>query len=489
MNKNSRVLVLGAAGYVGSRLIPRLLDAGYRVKAAARSAEKLKALFPDDPRLETVSCDAFHLDSLTKACIDRDAVFYLIHSMRPGQKDFENADRTAAQNMAIAAEHAGVKRILYLGGLGDEKTESLSKHLRSRREVELVLQGGTVPVTVLRAAMIIGAGSASFEILRYLVERLPVMITPRWVITESQPIAIRNVLHYLTECLSVPATEGQTLEIGGAEILNYRKLMEIYAEEARLWKRIIVPVPVLTPRLSSYWIQFVTPIHSSIAKPLAEGLRNKVTVRDPRIRELIPQRLIPAREAIRLALDEAQYGLTADTGVRSAQLPPEWTRAGDPAWAGGTVFEDKRKVLIRASASKIWKPIAEIGGETGWYYADWLWQLRGAMDAFVGGVGMRKGRKRLLEKGGIVDFWMIEKIEPEKRLLLSAQMKLPGSAVLDFRIIPEMEGTCRLEQTARFIPRGLAGILYWQLVSPFHHLIFRGMLKGIVQRINSSTQS
>ena len=479
MSLNQPILVIGATGYVGKRLILRLLERGYTVRAGARSIDQLSQFLPRDPRLAFISMDVLDRDSLKHACDDCGAVYYLVHSMKRGEKHFEETDRKAAQNMIWAAEEAFVGRLIYLAGLGED-SKNLSKHLRSRREVETILKSGKVPATILRAAMIIGSGSSSFEILRYLVDRLPMMVTPRWVSTECQPIAIRNVLEYLVGCLEVPQTAGETFDIGADEVLTYRQLMKIYAEEAKLPKRLIIPVPVLTPRLSSYWIHLVTPIHASIARPLAEGLRNRVVCRENRIRDLIPQRLLSAREAIQLALGEFQNQLL---GVReeSALLPSEWSAPGDPSWAGRTRFEDKRSVILKASLDQVWRPIQRIGGKTGWYYADWLWQLRGFLDRLVGGVGMRKGRthSRELNEGDIIDFWRVKKIELKKRLLLIAEMKLPGAAVLDFQIKLIDDETTELSQTVRFIPRGLMGILYWYLAAPLHRVVFKGMLLGI----------
>jgi len=482
-DRKQAILVLGATGYVGKRLIPHLLEAGYRVRAAGRSVGKLKTSFwSNHPLIEFISCDVLDASSLEKACEGCSAVYYLVHSMSPGQKDFAETDRKAAANMVKAAEKAGLERVIYLAGLGEEGKD-LSKHLKSRREVEEILKRGKVPATILRAAMIIGSGSASFEILRYLVDRLPLMITPRWVSTESQPIAIRNVLYYLVGCLRVTETIGQTLDIGGNEILTYRKLMEIYAEEAKLRKRFVIPVPVLTPRLSSYWIHLVTPIHASIARPLAEGLRNKVIVKDIRILGLIPQRLLTAKEAIRLALDENQYYLSEPDAGKPLR-PCEWSYPDDSPWAGGLVFEEKRSVSLDLPPAEVWKPISQIGGETGWYYADWLWKFRGWIDQVLGGVGMRKGRTGgPLKSGNTIDFWRIERTEPEKELSLVAEMKLPGLALLHFGILQKADGKTELTQTARFIPRGLAGILYWYLLYPFHHLIFNGMIQGIVKHV------
>jgi uncharacterized protein YbjT (DUF2867 family) len=302
--RKEAVLVLGATGYVGNLLIPHLLESGHTVRASGRSERKLKELpIVDRHGLETAVTDVFDMDSLLRACEGCTTAYYLVHSMNPQQRDFMDADRKAAENMVWAAEKTGLERMIYLGGLGDEDSD-LSKHLKSRAEVGSILQSSSVPLTYLRAAMIIGRGSASFEILRHLVKRLPIMITPRWVSTESQPIAIRNVLEYLSGCLENRETMDKTFDIGGPDILSYRHLMEIYAEEAGLRKRFVIPVPVLTPRLSSYWIHLVTPISASLAKPLAEGLKNRVICRNDRIKRFIPLNLLNCREAIRLAVQE-----------------------------------------------------------------------------------------------------------------------------------------------------------------------------------------
>lgn len=481
MSEKPLILVLGASGYVGTRLVRTLVQRGWRVRAAGRSTEKLKRhAWYGDPGIEVRAVDVLDRSGLEAACRGVSAVYYLVHSMEAGRADFSETERLSAENMRDAAAAAGVDRIIYLGGLGEEN-EDLSPHLKSRRATEKILQSGRVPVTVLRAAMIIGSGSASFEILRYLVERLPAMVTPRWVSTESQPIAIGDVLGYLAGCLEKKETSGRIFEIGGAEILTYRRLMEIYAEEAGLRKRFVIPVPVLTPRLSSYWIHLVTPIHAAIARPLALGLRNRVVCNEQSIRAIVPLPLHGAREAIRLALDQRQHFLRDPADIESLQ--PEWVWPGDPSWAGGTVFTDRRVLETEATPAQIWKTLASIGGKNGWYHANWLWKLRGFLDRLAGGVGMRRGRRHETEirNADTIDFWRVERADPERRLLLAAEMKLPGPAVLDFVIEPRAGGA-RLIQTARFIPRGLSGILYWFAVSPFHHYVFRGMIRGIVRR-------
>ena len=403
--------------------------------------------------------------------------------MNPAQQDFAKADREAAQQMVEAAEAAGLERIIFLGGLGEEAPD-LSKHLRSRAEVAAILHQGQVPVTVLRAAMIIGSGSASFEILRYLVDRLPVMITPRWVSTPSQPIAIRNVLNYLTGCLEQPKTIGRTFDIGGPDILPYSRLMEIYAEEARLHKRLVIPVPVFTPRLSSYWIHLVTPVPASLARPLAEGLRNPAICHEDSIQALIPQELLSCRDAIRLALEHLHSHQIETHWSDAGILPPvEAVYPGDPNWSGGSVYKDQRDITIQAPPEEVWKHLVRIGGQTGWYYGNWLWRLRGLLDHLFGGVGHRRGRRdpNHLMLGDALDFWRVLDIQPGKQLKLLAEMRLPGEAVLSFELEPLEKGHTRLIQTAWFVSRGLTGLLYWYSVMPLHNLVFNGMLRGIGQ--------
>ena len=486
------IFVAGAGGYVGGRLVPRLLAAGYRVRALARRPEKLrKRRWGHHSQLEIVAGDILDYPSLLQGLEGCRAAYYLVHSMNPAVDDFSHTDRVAAMNMTKAASVAKLQQIIYLGGLG-EQGSGLSHHLQSRSEVGQVLQLGQVPVTILRAAMIIGSGSASFEILRYLVDRLPVIITPRWVDTPCQPIGIRNVLFYLIGCLECPATLGQTFDIGQPEILNYHRLMDIYAEEAGLRKRWILPLPFLTPRLSSYWIHLLTPIPAALARPLTEGLKNPVVCHDNRIAELLPQDLFDCRTAIRLALERIKQDHVESSWTDSAPpRPAEWRVLGDPDWAGGKSFNDARRVVIDAEPAAIWPALASIGGEVGWYYANWLWKLRGMIDRLLGGVGLSRGRRDHQEifPGDALDFWRVIEVEQLKLLLLNAEMKLPGEAVLCFKLRPLTDGRTELRQIARFLPRGLLGLTYWYAVMPFHNFVFDGMLRGIAKAVNTTISS
>mgnify|MGYP000274201015 CR=1 FL=1 len=471
------VLVTGASGYIGGRLVPRLLEAGYRVRCLVRSARKLEARpWVGHPSVELCEGSAERdadLDTALRGC---SAAYYLIHSMMSVGRAYRDHDRRLAERFARAAERAGVARLIYLGGLG-ETGAGLSEHLASRREVERALASTSVPVTVLRAAMIIGSGSASFEILRYLVERLPVMVTPRWVRTECQPIAVRNVLHYLVACLAEPRTAGRTLDIGGVDVLTYREIMQEMAAALGLRRRIIVPVPVLTPRLSSLWIHLVTPISHRIARPLAEGLRNRVVCRDDDAIRLMPQRLLSVREAIDAALGK----------LTTAQVETAWSDAGvipgDPDWAGGKVFVDRREINVNAPPEAVFRAFCRLGGDNGYYAADWLWRLRGWLDRLVGGPGLRRGRRdpNRLAYGEALDFWRVTAVAENRSLELCAEMWLPGVATLRFEVGPSSGGEqgSTLVQTARFKPRGLPGLAYWYAVAPLHDIVFEGMLRGI----------
>jgi uncharacterized protein YbjT (DUF2867 family) len=485
--QDTPVLVTGATGYVGGRLVPQLLQAGYRVRALGRSAAKLRGRpWGGHPRVELAQGDVLDYDSLERAAKECWAAFYLVHSMMADPRSFSEADRQGAQNMARAAAAAGLDRVIYLGGLGGVGDPHLSEHLRSRYEVAKILQAGPVPATCLRAAMILGSGSASFEIMRYLVDRLPVMITPRWVGNPVQPIAITNVLNYLQGCLEHDEVKGQTFDIGGPEVVTYRRLFDIYSEEAGLARRLVIPVPVLTPKLSSLWIHLVTPVPAAIARPLAEGLRNPVICQENRIRDIIPQQMLSCRETIRLALQKIrQHCVDTCWMDAGAMVPPEWLHCGDADYAGGTILTCGFRVVIDASPDEVWPVIVRMGGSTGYYYAMGLWRLRAWLDRLVGGVGFRAGRRHPeeLAPGDALDFWRVLEVEPPRRLLLLAEMKLPGEATLDFSLAEAAQGGTELRQVARFLPRGLGGILYWYALEPFHHWVYQGMLRAIARKV------
>ena len=477
--QSETIFVTGATGYVGGRLVPLLLEAGYRVRCLVREPRKLDARpWRQHPDLEVVNADLEDREAVTEAMRGCKAAYYLVHSMVATGGTYADRDRDLARLFANAARSADLPRIIYLGGLG-EMGPDLSQHLRSRRQVEEELASSNIPVTTFRAAMIIGSGSASFEILRYLVERLPVMITPKWVTTECQPVAISDVLHWLVSCLEVPETTGKTLEIGGDDVMAYQELMRVMAEELGLRRRIILPVPVLTPRLSSHWINLVTPVSYRIARPLAEGLKNRVVVTDDTTQRLMPHKALGAREAIRRALQKIEQQAVETRWSVAGPVP------GDPSWAGGTVFTDERVVDVEADPASLYAAICRIGGGNGWYAGDILWRIRGWMDTLVGGPGLRRGRRlpETVEFGETLDFWRVVGIDRDRSLSLRAEMKLPGEAQLDFKIEPvepkREPPITRLVMTARFRPRGLAGLLYWYAVVPLHEFVFGGMLRGI----------
>lgn len=480
----SSIAVVGATGYVGGRLVPRLLERGFHVVAVSRSLAKLRSRsWAQHPLVELRAADVLNASTIEQALKGCTQAVYLVHSMNPTTDDFEDADRRAAHNFAWAAEKAGLKHVLYLGGLGNPDS-ALSKHLRSRAEVADVLASGSVPVTTLRAAMIIGSGSASFEMLRYLVDRLPFMVTPRWVDTHSQPIAIRNVLDYLIGCIEKSSVWGEVYDIGGPETPSYLELMNLYAEAAGLAKRIILPVPVFSPKLSAYWVSLITPIPASLARPLVEGLKNPAICTENRIRERVPVQLLSCREAIvralRISLQDDVETHWSDAGY----LPPEETvYPGDTEWAGGTVYCDRRTIVVKCGAEELWSHVVRIGGQTGWYYGAALWRLRGIMDTLLGGPGDRRGRRDQDELlvGDALDFWRVLALKPPERMRLLAEMKLPGQALLDFHIEDVGLGHTRLTQTAWFVPRGLLGLLYWWVVTPLHSFVFTGMLEGVAR--------
>ncbi|MCC6495904.1 MAG: SDR family oxidoreductase [Propionibacteriaceae bacterium] len=471
-----KIAVAGATGYIGGRLVPRLLQEGHEVVCVARNPRKLDGR-PWRSEVEVRYGDVQDPESLEAALAGCEVAYYLVHSMG-GKSDFVAADRDAARTFAAAAAADHLKRIVYLGGLG-AATDQLSTHLSSRHETGAVLAAGTVPVTELRAAVIIGSGSVSFEMLRYLTEVLPVMVTPKWVGTRCQPIAIRDVLAYLVAVLDDDQAS-HVYEVGGPDVVSYREMMQVYAEEAGLPKRLLIPVPVLTPRLSSHWIGLVTPVPAGVAKPLVDSLRNEVVVHDTTALAKFAVQPIPFRQAVVLALARSN-SLEVETRWSDASTSPAQPFAGDPSWAGGTLFVDRQEAESTAPAADLYWGFARIGGSVGYYSLDWAWQARGLIDRAVGGVGLRRGRRHPEEVRlhDSIDFWRVAALEPGSMLQLAAEMKLPGEAWLEWRVEPTDAGR-KVVQTAYFRPKGLSGRLYWYAMLPFHHLIFRSMLDAIV---------
>jgi len=473
-----RILVTGATGYIGGRLVPRLLARGLAVRCAARDPGRLQGR--DWPGAEIVAADLGD-----DACLDRllagvDVAYYLVHSMAAGHA-FRERDGQMARSFGLAAARAGVRRIIYLGGLGDP-LEVHSKHLVSRQEVGRMLAESEVPVIEFRAAVIVGSGSASFEMIRHLTERLPVMVTPTWVNTRCQPIGIRSVLEYLVEAMRHPDAEG-VFEIGGQDVLTYKEMMLSYARIRGL-RRFILPFPVPRPELSSRWVDLVTPIPFRIAHPLVESLQTEVVVRDDRALRVFEVRPTGYEEAVRRAL------------ARVATDDVETTWASSLASLSRDVQEDRRMDLhegllferhrgrVKADPARVFEVICRLGGEDGWPSGNFLWQLRGFLDRLAGGVGMRRGRRhsRDLRVGDPVDFWRVEALQPAHLLRLRAEMKLPGAAWLQFEVQPDPAGGARVEQTAFFEPRGLVGHAYWVAVQPLHRFLFPGLLRAIKGR-------
>jgi uncharacterized protein YbjT (DUF2867 family) len=475
-----RILITGATGYVGGRLVPRLLAAGHVVRCMVRDPSRLQGRAWIN-QVDTVAGDVLDDATVAPALAGIDVAYYLVHSMGSGH-DFHVRDARAARAFGEAARAAGVQRLVYLGALGDPDT-NLSEHLRSRQQTGDALRESGVPVTEFRAAVIVGAGSLSFEMIRYLAERVPIMICPSWVYTRVQPIAIRNVLDYLVTTLDVPESAGQVIEIGCADVISYGEMMTGYARVRGL-RRLLVPVPVLTPRLSSYWVHLVTPIPSTIARPLIEGLRNEVVVRDRRAATLFPDvRPMGYDEAVSAALARLDAG-----AVETAWSDALASSQGDvPAVVmttqDGMVIEH-RQVLVDASPARVFTAFTAMGGQTGWLYMNWSWQLRGALDRLAGGVGMRRGRRHPQEVrvGDALDFWRVEAVEPDVMLLLRAEMKVPGRAWLQFQAREQEGGRTLITQTAFFAPRGLWGLVYWYALYPIHQLIFSGMIRRLAAR-------
>lgn len=485
------VMVIGATGYVGGRLTPRLLANGWRVRAVGRSMAKLRCRpWAGHPNLELAQADVMDPGSLLAAARGCQAVFYLVNSMDSKLGDFA-AGHQAAVNLAAAAAQGGLGRVIYLGGQIPLKGP-ISPQLASGAQVGRILQSGPVPATVLRAAMILGSGSASFELLRHLARRLPLMLTPRWVRARVQPIAISNVLGYLEGCLTEDGVLGQTLDTCGPDITSYGELFQIYARVARLSRRLMAPVPVLAPKLSSYWINLVTPVPAALARPLVQGLSDSLVCRGQRIRHLIPQRLLSAEEAVSRALQQVQQERVPSCWHDAGQAPtPKWLYCGDAAYAGGTVLDCAYRVRLEAAPETVWGLIRSLGGARGYYFGHGLWRLRGGLDRLLGGVGLGRGRRHAhqLRVGDALDFWRVLEVEQPRRLVLLAEMRLPGQAVLEFTISSLAGGGCELSQIARFLPHGRWGLAYWYSLAPFHHYLYVGMLRAMVKALGAKTLS
>lgn len=469
-----RILLTGATGYVGGRLLKALEKSGHPLRCLARNPEYLRAR--TTPGVELVAGDLLDKSTLIPALQGIQTAYYLVHSMG-AEGDFEEEDRQAARNFGAAASEAGVRRIIYLGGLG-ESERALSAHLRSRQEVGRILRESGVPVIEFRASIILGSGSLSFEMIRTLTERLPVMIAPRWVATLAQPIAIEDLIAYLVAGLDGPVEQSRIFEIGGSDQVSYGDIMREYARQRGL-RRLIIPVPVLTPRLSSLWLALITPLYARIGRKLIASMLSPSIVRDDAARRVFKVRPLGFKEAIARALlnEDQEFAATRWSDARSS--------SGHARTWGGTRFGarivDSRTATVNAPPAAAFKPIRRIGGRTGWYYGNWLWKLRGWLDLFVGGVGLRRGRRDPERPcpGDAVDFWRVENFEPDRLLRLTAEMKLPGRAWLEFEVSGNGHSST-IRQTAIFDPVGLSGLAYWYALYPLHHFVFAGMLRGIV---------
>ena len=480
-SKASAVLVTGATGYIGGRLVPILEASGVRLRCLARHPEVLESRVA--PATEVVPGDLFDAASLDRALAGIDVACYLVHSMG-AHGDYLEKDRVAARTFGDAARRARVRRIVYLGGLAAADAP-LSKHLRSRIETGNVLRQSGVPVVEFRASVVVGSGSLSFELIRALVERLPVMICQRWVSTLAQPIGIDDLLAYLVAALDLPDGLSRTFEIGGADQASYGDLMREYARQRGL-KRLMMSVPLLTPRLSSLWLGLVTPVYARVGRELIEGLKSRSVVTDPAALDAFAIRPVGLPEAIARAIrqEDHSFALTRWSDARSSGGESRSTGV-----TSGTQFVDARRIHLAVGADRAFAPISQLGGASGWYYATWLWRLRGAIDLMMGGVGMRRGRRHpdVPSVGDTFDFWRVEQYEPGRRLRLAAEMKLPGRAWLEFNVVPDAGGAF-VHQTAVFDPAGLPGLIYWYLLLPVHAVVFGGLLRAIARRATEPSE-
>lgn len=487
MPTTSRILVAGATGYIGGRLVPRLLELGYSVRCLVRDPARVQGRDWANA-VELVTGDVLHEEDAEAAMHEVDAVYYLVHSMAGGS-GYHARDVLAAGNVAMAARRAGVRRIIYLGGLA-EGNATLSEHLRSRNQTGEALRASGVPVTEFRAGVIVGSGSLSFEIIRYLTERVPVMICPRWVFTRTQPIGIRDVLHYLTAALHVPESAGRVIEIGGADAITYYDMMTQYAEVRGL-RRLMLPVPVLTPRLSSWWVDLVTPVPAGIARPLIEGLRNETIVRDHGARSMFPD-IVPSsyRVAVERALARLHTGLVETAWSDALSSSSDLSVPVRLGTVEGMIIE-RRELQLPAPAAAVHAAYASLGGRRGWLYMNWAWTVRGFIDRLVGGVGVRRGRRHPTELrvGDALDFWRVEAVEDGRLLRLRAEMIVPGNAWLQFHCEARDAGQTLLVQTAYFAPKGLSGWLYWYALYPIHALIFSGLIRRVALLVRQRAES
>ena len=481
-SRDQRILLTGATGYIGGRLLTALAQTARPLRCIARHPEVLQARAAAST--EIVKADCLDPSSLSTALEGVHTAYYLVHSMGSHGK-FVDEDRRAAGNFADAARRAGVRRLIYLGGLG-EAHEDLSDHLRSRQEVADILRASGIPTVEFRASIVIGSGSLSFEMIRALVQRLPVMICPKWVSVKAQPIAVEDVIAYLMQALELPEGTSAIYEIGGADQVSYGDIMQEYARQCGL-RRVMISVPVLTPRLSSLWLGLVTPVYARVGRKLVDSLRNPTLVTNPPVLGVFPIEPRGLREAIARAL------VNEDHEFAQTRWSDAFSSAGRGSqWGGtrlGTRIVDSRLVCVSAPPAAAFAPIRRIGGERGWYFANFLWQLRGFLDLLMGGVGLRRGRKEAehIAVGDALDFWRVESYEPDHLLRLSAEMKVPGRAWLQFEVTPETQGSS-IRQTAVFDPAGLAGLLYWYALYPVHRWIFAGMLREIArQAVQDST--